>query len=342
MEFKQQFAALSGNAIFLEEDLSTIEHYLNRQQWLNPGEQVLRIEKPGEGNMNFVRRVVTNQRSFILKQARPWVEKYPQIAAPLDRIGVEMQFYQVIQRDAFLRSFTPQLLYSDKANYTIALEDLGESADYTFLYKKGATILEEDLERLLKFLNQLHHQPFSNNEMEQYPSNQALKTLNHEHIFYYPYLVENGFDLNNIQPGLQEVALRYKQDTVLKEVIFDLGEMYLGRGHTLLHGDYYPGSWLRAQGRVYVIDPEFSYFGRAEFDLGVLLAHLKMAQLPDAIQQKVKTSYRQSPNFDEELLNAFIGVEILRRIIGLAQLPLDLTLKEKQHLLEEGRTLILG
>lgn len=342
MEFKQQFAALSSNAIFLEEDVSTIEYYLNRQQWLNPGEQVLRLEKPGEGNMNFVRRVVSNQRSFILKQARPWVEKYPQIAAPLDRIGVEMQFYQVIQRDAFLKSFTPQLLYSDSTNYTIALEDLGESADYTFLYEKGAVLPEEDLERLVEFLNQLHQQPFSEIEMEQYPSNQALKTLNHEHIFHYPYLAENGFDLNNIQPGLQETALRYKHDTLLKEVIFDLGELYLGSSHTLLHGDYYPGSWLRAQWQVYVIDPEFSYFGRAEFDLGVLLAHLKMAQLPDSMLQKVKASYRQSPNFDEELLNAFIGVEILRRMIGLAQLPLDLTLKEKQHLLEEGRALILG
>ncbi|MBK7869601.1 MAG: phosphotransferase [Saprospiraceae bacterium] len=341
MEFKAQFATLAGNAVFLEDELTTIEDFLTSQHWLNAQEEVIGMEKPGEGNMNFVRRIITNQRTFILKQARPWVEKYPQIAAPLERIGVEMQFYQVIQQDAFLTKYTPQLLYDDPINYALALEDLGESADYTFLYGKGATLKNEDLESLIQFLNHLHHQPFAKEQVLQYPANQALKTLNHEHIFNYPYLIENGFDLNQIQPGLQETALRYKHDAALKEVIADLGEVYLGSGGTLLHGDYYPGSWLRANERVYIIDPEFSYFGRAEFDLAVFLAHLKMAQMPDHIIQKVQSEYRYSDDFDHEMLHAFIGVEMLRRIIGLAQLPLDLNLKEKQELLEEARTLIL-
>ncbi|MDX1942437.1 MAG: phosphotransferase [Saprospiraceae bacterium] len=342
MEFKTQFAALSGNAIYLEDDIATIEDYLSSQHWLKHKEQVIRLEKPGEGNMNFVRRIITNQRTFILKQARPWVEKYPQIAAPLERISVEMQFYRVIQQDTFLTKYTPQLLYFDTTNYALALEDLGESADYTFLYEKDNALINKDLESLIQFLNHLHHQSFSTEEKKHYPSNQVLKTLNHEHIFHFPYLLENGFDLNQIQPGLQETALRYKHDQVLREIILDLGEIYLGSSGTLLHGDYYPGSWLRANDRVYVIDPEFSYFGRAEFDLGVFLAHLKMAQLPESTIQKVKSEYQYSANFDEDLSDAFSGVEMLRRIIGLAQLPLDLNLKEKQELLEEARALILG
>lgn len=41
------------------------------------------VEREGEGNMNCVVRVMTSRRSFILKQSRPWVEKYPGFAAPL-------------------------------------------------------------------------------------------------------------------------------------------------------------------------------------------------------------------------------------------------------------------
>ena len=40
-------------------------------------------------------------------------------------------------------------------------------------------------------------------------------------------------------------------------------------GDTLLHGDYYPGSWMRVRERLYIIDPEFSFAGPKEFDLGI-------------------------------------------------------------------------
>lgn len=341
MKFKQQFAALTDNAVFLEDDSTEISNYLKAQNWLEPKEIVTGMEKPGEGNMNFVRRVRTNQRSFIIKQARPWVEKYPQIAAPLERIGVEMQFYKMVQPDAILNQYLPKLLYADHKNYVVGLEDLGESADFTYLYQKGSQLSASDLTSLIEFINHLHHQSFTKEVIQQYPKNQALKILNHEHIFKYPYLIENGFDLNHIQPGLQETSLRYKTDENLKKKIEALGEIYLGTGNVLLHGDYYPGSWLRARERVYVIDPEFSYFGRAEFDFGVFLAHLKMAQASTEVIQNVQNTYKFSDTFDKDLSRAFTGVEILRRIIGLAQLPLDLTLHEKQALLEEARSMIV-
>ena len=50
------------------------------------------------------------------------------------------------------------------------------------------------------------------------------------------------------------------------------GERYLAEGSTLLHGDYYPGSWMTVDDAVFVIDPEFSFKGFPEFDLGVMLS----------------------------------------------------------------------
>ncbi|MBK8314154.1 MAG: hypothetical protein IPL01_09085 [Acidobacteria bacterium] len=60
--------------------------------WLNTDERVISAGKAGEGNMNYTLRVETSDRSFILKQARPWVEKYPQVSAPWDRAIVEGSF----------------------------------------------------------------------------------------------------------------------------------------------------------------------------------------------------------------------------------------------------------
>ena len=73
-----------------------------------------------------------------------------------------------------------------------------------------------------------------------------------------------------------------------------------------------------------VIDPEFGFLGQPEFDLGVMLAHLKLAQQETAVQQQVLNQYQAPADFKPALLRAFIGTEILRRLIGLAQLPLSL------------------
>ncbi|MGY8966078.1 MAG: phosphotransferase, partial [Flavobacteriales bacterium] len=64
-----------------------LNNYLkNRLNFLNKNEALIRTEIAGEGNMNVVMRLKTNQRSFILKQSRTFVRKYPDIRAPLNRI----------------------------------------------------------------------------------------------------------------------------------------------------------------------------------------------------------------------------------------------------------------
>ena len=71
---------------------------------------------------------------------------------------------------------------------------------------------------------------------------------------------DNGFDLNTIQNGLQELSLKYKDNEQLKRTVEKLGKLYLGIGRTLVHGDYYPGSWLKTKTGVKIIDPEFSHY----------------------------------------------------------------------------------
>ena len=51
--------------------------------------------------------------------------------------------------------------------------------------------------------------------------------------------------------------------------------------------------------------------------------------------------YDARSDFDSSLFAGFCGTEILRRTIGLAQVPLDATLDEKQALMDLATTLIL-
>lgn len=319
--------------IDIHTDLKIIKEFLLEIDFLKEFEEILSVEKPGEGNMNVVLRVNTNQRSFIVKQSRPFVQKYQDIPAPEDRIDVEYQFYKAIESPDII-AHIPKVLAYDAKNYVLILEDLGNCEDMTFVYQ-NRIIETESIQLLVDILSNIHKSKVSN----AYPENKELRALNHQHIFVLPFAVDNGFSLETIQDGLEAVSQTYKNDDKLKEQIALVGERYLSEGTTLLHGDYYPGSWMTKEDEVFVIDPEFSFKGFPEFDLGVMAAHMIMATGNKLLISKIKKAY--TLKLEERLFLQITGIEIMRRLIGLAQLPLDRTLEEKKELLEIARLLIL-
>ena len=110
-------------------------------------------------------------------------------------------------------------------------------------------------------------------------------------------------------------------------------------GATLLHGDFFPGSWLRTPLGLAAIDPEFCFLGPAEYDLGVLMAHFLFTD-HEALLPVFRAMY--GGRCDWRLAEAFAGAELMRRVIGVAQLPLQADLERKRDWLEQSRELVCG
>ena len=338
-KLKARFIKEHPGKFFLDSDqLEALEVYLKSCSWLSQNQFIESVEKPGEGNMNYVLRVILQTRnSFIIKQSRSWVEKYPQIDAPISRILVEQAYYAAIENDPNLSSYSPRLIGFDQENYIMAMEDLGTTQDHSIAYQKDQSISMSMISEAVNYLNYLQ-----NVEVEGiYPLNMEMRRLNHQHIFYLPFLENNGFDLDQIQPGLQAVALEYQKDGQLRIKVEQLGETYLAQGTVLLHGDYYPGSLLDAQGKLKVIDPEFSFVGPVEWDIAIFIAHLYLTQAHQEVIDLAYSSYKKQATFDEHRFWGFVGTEILRRLIGLAQLPLEMSLEEKSELMSRAKDWIM-
>jgi 5-methylthioribose kinase len=207
------------------------------------------------------------------------------------------------------------------------------------LYQKQKRLSDTELTQLVSFLNELHAIPLQ--QVQNFSTNLELRSLNHQHIFVYPFLENNGMDLNKVQPDLQEVAMPYKTNTTFRNKATELGKLYVAPGKNLLHGDYYPGSWLRTKGQLKIIDPEFSFVGRNEFEVGIFIGHLKMSEATDEQITFVHNHYHSGNQFNWNLCYQFAGIEMMRRIIGLAQLPFDLTVQKKEQLLKEAYTYIM-
>jgi 5-methylthioribose kinase len=337
------FHACFPGAYFLDlAQPDLLDAYLTSAGRFAPEERFVSVEKAGEGNMNCTARVRTTDRTFILKQARPWVEKYPQIPAPADRALIEGRFYSAVAKHPAVGGRMPALLWMDEAARLLAFEDLGAAADYFPMYAGRMTMSDQTLQELIDYLSRLHRIPLANADRAAL-ANHDMRALNFEHIFSLPMRADNGLNLDAITPSLAAAGETLKQDAAYQQAVRQLGERYLhGTGASLLHGDFFFGSFLQAAVGLRVIDPEFCFCGDAEFDLGVLLAHLLLAGEPAARGESALALYRPAGSFSPELARQYAGVEIMRRLLGVAQLaPLAADLNQKTRWLELSRVLVL-
>jgi len=260
------------------------------------GEVVMEVEQAGEGNMNMVIRVVTTRRSTILKQSRPWVEKYPDIEAPVDRSEAEAGFYRLINGHAGVASQMPKLLAADGRRYLLALEDFGQVSDHSDLYT-AADQSSMPLAEATAWLAKLHAISLTATERDKVGC-MELRKLNHQHIFEIPRSSPSVVDLDAVCDGLESLAVEIRGWSGLDSLCERLGEVYLQTGEHLLHGDFYPGSWLRTENGFRVIDPEFTFAGPREFDLAVLSAHCVLSGGGEDSAQRVIDAYTNAGGAD--------------------------------------------
>jgi 5-methylthioribose kinase len=289
--------------------------------------------------MNLALRVTTRDgRSFILKQGRPWVEKYAHIPAPFERTIVEAAFYSAVQSEPGVARRMPSLFHVDADNHVLLLEDIGVAGDFTSIYDDGA-VTNATVAALLDWLQQLSRVSVPVDGRAVF-SNRAMRALNHEHMFVFPLRDSNGLDLDGITAGLAEEARSLATDRAYVDAVAALGLAYLCDGVTLVHGDYFPGSWLKAADGLRVIDPEFCFLGDPEFDCGILAAHLMIAQCGPGVLELVVASVTER-HLDLSRVAAYAGVEIMRRLIGVAQLQLSFGIDRKRSLLRLSRQLVV-
>jgi 5-methylthioribose kinase len=95
--------------------------------------------------------------------------------------------------------------------------------------------------------------------------------------------------------------------------------LVLGEGdNCLVHGDFLPRNWLRSDGRLHVVDTEFSYFGRPETDAGSLLAGLLFLRADrDALAAAARVLQAGCVRYDFRMTATFAGVHLCALLDGV-------------------------
>ena len=323
-------------------NVAQLQEFLASRSWLREGEHLVSCDTAGEVDLNLVLRLRTGQRTMILKQARPWIEKYPHLAAPWDRGLSEQHFYERVASIPEVASAMPRLMATDAAARVIMMEDLSEAGDYTDLYT-GVQIRQDELHALAKYLRALHNGTRTKQKPEF--ATRELRELNYEQQFVEPLEADNLVDLEIHELWLKEEAAQLRDDVAFCAAVQNVGGRFMEDGPCLVHGDFFPGSWLRTGTGLKVIDPECCFYGDVEYDVGVCLAHFRIAEQDFDFAKAFLSAYAGTAldsSLDMDWVARYAAVEVLRRIIGLAQLPIPPTQGLRAQLLRHARKALMG
>jgi 5-methylthioribose kinase len=306
------------------------------------------VEPAGDGNINWVRRATLRgdkHRSYVIKQARPALERFPQYQAPTERIVCEARYLELARRfdaDAVL----PRVLAFDEPNRVLVLEDLGgaERLDHALLRGADASAA---LVTLACFLGRVHRGTRGDASLVPRFKNATMQRLHGDHIFALPF-APNDFTL---PPRTAERAAALREDAALREAAAAAYARYLEPEGALVHGDVQAGNVLLPDGGVKLLDAEIAHVGDPAFDLGMLLAH---RLLPDAAAGRPGAAartlaacwdaYRQTHGVEgaPALADAlrYAGFELLRRTLGAARVPAVASDEAGLHTVAAGLALV--
>jgi 5-methylthioribose kinase len=317
--------------------------YLRDLGLLSPDEPV-EVESAGDGNINWVRRVRRPRAgaSFVVKQARPELERFPQYQAPTERIVFEARYYERARKLEPL-PVCPQVLHFDERERVLVLEDLGRAERLDDALARGADVAPV-FSALGSFLGAVHAGTAGRASTGDFP-NDAMRRLHGDHIFRLP-LRPNDFPLSDALCRRAEVL---RQDAALVALGDRCHARYLEPRGALVHGDVQAGNVLLTPRVPKLLDAEIAHVGDPAFDLGTLIAHAllwaRARSAPEAAGPPLRAAWqahqRAAPRLVRfEAVARYAGFEMLRRTIGAACSPAVERDEAAQAVLETALRLI--
>ena len=290
-----------------------------------PHGTAVRVEPAGAGNINWVRRVrsLGDGASWVVKQARPALERFPEYRAPTERAVFEARYFETaapFDRDGVCIG----VVFFDERERVLVLEDLGDAAPLSAALARGAASeVAAAACSLGAFLGAVHAGTRGQSLAGRF-ENDAMRRLHGDHIFHLPYR-PNEFTLS---PAVAARADALRQDTALIETIDAAYERYLRPEGALIHADVQPDNVLLTPRGPRLLDAEIAHVGNPAFDVGILVAHLLLPAVAHGYESSAPigetwSAYARAhgarglPRFRD--VARYAGIELLRRTIGAAR-----------------------
>ncbi|MFK3939032.1 S-methyl-5-thioribose kinase [Alkalihalobacillus sp. NPDC078783] len=266
-----------------------------------PEGSAITCEEIGDGNLNYVFRLVDPQtsQSIIIKQAGPVARISDEFKVSPDRNRIEHDILKI--QGELVPEFVPEVYHYDPIMNCTVMEDL---SNYTilrkaFLHKQTFPLLSDHLSTFLVQTLLLTSDLVLNHKdkKEQVKAfiNPELCEITEDLVYTEPfYDCHRNEVFSETLPYVQE---EFWGDEQLALETAKLKFQFLTKAQSLIHGDFHTGSIFVTEHQTKVIDAEFAFYGPAGYDIGNIIANLIFAYvngeetIEDPIERESYTSY---------------------------------------------------
>lgn len=340
-----------------------ILNYLIHHTAIFNSNEKLSIKEISDGNINYVFRIKSQNKSVIVKYAS---DKIRTSGNPLSTERNRIETNALIDENNYAKGSVPIIYHHDENRSILIMEDLYDydNLRYALMNQRQFSTLGKDmtsfLTKTLLLSSDFIMDPKEKKQKVKNYINPMLCAITERLVFTEPY--DKEINTNILTKENEEFLIHeLYEDEHLKLEVAKLKYNFETKAQSLLHGDLHTGSIFVKEGSTKILDPEFAFYGPAGYDIGNIVANLIFAwtrcavgtgnkdfmnYIKDTITQiidgfkndgmallKEKVTDRMYLN-DEFLNNAIqdilcdsagmCGTELIRRIIGDAKVK-DIT-----------------
>ena len=247
-----------------------------------PPDAVLSCKEIGDGNLNYVFRVVDEKsgRSLIVKQAGDQLRISKEMTLTRDRGRIEAHILKL--QGKLCPGLVPEVYLYDEVMSAIIMEDMiGHTMMRTGLvnheiYPAFAEQISTFLVNTLLLTSDIVMDHQQKKELVREFINPELCDITENLVFGEPMEDYNG--RNDYLPEMADYIEKHIYgDEVLKSAVAELKFRFMNDAQSLIHGDLHTGSIFINQEHTFVFDPEFAFFGPMGYDIGNVIANLFFA-----------------------------------------------------------------
>ena len=247
-----------------------------------PKDAVLTAKEIGDGNLNYVFRVVdgVSGKSVIVKQAGVSLRISEAMKVSTDRNRIESEILEIQWK--YAPGLVPQIFGYDTVMSACVMEDLSDHALMRYALMRHETFprFAEDVSTymvntLLKTTDvAMEHK--AKKDMVKRFINPELCEITEDLVLTEPY---NDCNQRNIvfPANADFVARELYGDEALHLEIAKIKFEFMNNAQALIHGDLHTGSIFVKQDSTRVFDPEFAFYGPMGYDIGNVVANLIFA-----------------------------------------------------------------
>ncbi|MGP1567593.1 MAG: S-methyl-5-thioribose kinase [Peptoanaerobacter stomatis] len=306
---------------FLLDDKSAIDYIRYKSDFFGADEKLV-CKEIGDGNINYVFKIIGQNKSVVLKQADVLLRSSKR---PLDinRIYIESEVLKI--QSSYSKS-VPEIYFYDDIMHIIAMEDISSYKNMRLELLNGR-IFPDFADQITDFLvdtlvptTDLIMKSEEKKKDVQKFINIEMCDISEDLVFTEPY-----YDYKN-----RNVILEKNRDFVQKNIYdnerlhFKVAIMrnnFMNNVQALIHGDLHTGSIFINESGIKIIDPEFAFYGPMAYDIGNVIGNLYFAMYYNEIVSNNKQMYEYLQRSIYNII-VFIKKKMEKKLRSLIRLPI--------------------